>query len=132
MASVALFIAGPVSRFFFAGIIAGRVWVCIPVIVPIVIPSRAMLGALLFGGVFALHLRLQKPRRFPFEVFWAARRGHLIALASRRNAAYPEAYLSRSGGVTEFPITIDIVIVNCQFLILWKETDSWMSLCKHY
>ncbi len=82
---------------FSPGIIAGRGWVCIALVIFAKWdPIRAMWGALLFGGVFALQLRLQTTGvDLPFEVFLALPYVvTIIALAiAGRNAAYPGAYL---------------------------------------
>ena len=82
---------------FTPGIIAGRGWVCIALVIfARWHPVRAALGALLFGGVFALQLRLQTLGfKLPFEIFLAL--PYLVtiaalALASRR-ISYPGAYL---------------------------------------
>ena len=57
---------------FSPGIIAGRGWVCIALVIFAKWnPIRAMWGALLFGGVFALQLRLQTPAWIcPSRSFW--------------------------------------------------------------
>jgi simple sugar transport system permease protein len=82
---------------FSPGIVAGRGWVCIALVIFAKWdPIRAMWGALLFGGVFALQLRLQTTGLdLPFEVFLALPYVvTIIALAiAGRNAAYPGAYL---------------------------------------
>lgn len=82
---------------FTPGIIAGRGWVCIALVIFAKWdPIRAMWGALLFGGVFALQLRLQTTgMELPFEVFLALPYVvTIIALAvAGRNVAYPGAYL---------------------------------------
>lgn len=82
---------------FSPGIIAGRGWVCIALVIFAKWdPIRAMWGALLFGGVFALQLRLQTMgMELPFEVFLALPYiVTIIALAiAGRNVAYPGAYL---------------------------------------
>lgn len=82
---------------FSPGIIAGRGWVCIALVIFAKWdPIRAMWGALLFGGVFALQLRLQTVgMELPFEVFLALPYiVTIIALAiAGRNVAYPGAYL---------------------------------------
>lgn len=82
---------------FTPGIIAGRGWVCIALVIFAKWdPIRAMWGALLFGGVFALQLRLQTAGLdLPFEVFLALPYlVTIVALAiAGRNAAYPGAYL---------------------------------------
>ncbi len=82
---------------FSPGIIAGRGWVCIALVIFAKWdPLRAMWGALLFGGVFALQLRLQTMGlKLPFEVFLAL--PYLVTIAALaiagRNVAYPGAYL---------------------------------------
>ncbi len=82
---------------FSPGIIAGRGWVCIALVIFAKWdPIRAMWGALLFGGVFALQLRLQTVGLdLPFEVFLAL--PYLVTIAALaiagRNVAYPGAYL---------------------------------------
>ncbi len=88
---------------FSPGIIAGRGWVCIALVIFAKWdPLKAMWGALLFGGVFALQLRLQiiglgqtLGVNIPFEFFLALPYlVTIIALAiAGRNAAYPGAYL---------------------------------------
>ena len=82
---------------FSPGIIAGRGWVCIALVIfARWDPLRAMGGALLFGGVFALQLRLQTLGfALPYEVLLAL--PYLVTIAALaiagRNAAYPGAYL---------------------------------------
>ena len=82
---------------FSPGIIAGRGWVCIALVIfARWNPVRGMLGALLFGGVFALQLRLQTLGfALPYEVLFAL--PYLVTIAALaiagRNAAYPGAYL---------------------------------------
>jgi simple sugar transport system permease protein len=82
---------------FSPGIIAGRGWVCIALVIfARWDPVRAMWGALLFGGVFALQLRLQTQGfDLPYELFLAL--PYLVTIAALaiagRNAAYPSAYL---------------------------------------
>jgi simple sugar transport system permease protein len=82
---------------FSPGIIAGRGWVCIALVIFAKWdPLRAMGGALLFGGVFALQLRLQTlGLELPFEAFLAL--PYLVTIAALaiagRNVAYPGAYL---------------------------------------
>lgn len=83
---------------FSPGIIAGRGWVCIALVIFAKWdPVRAMWGALLFGGVFALQLRLQliNDIDIPFEIFLALPYlVTILALAiAGRNVAYPGAYL---------------------------------------
>ena len=55
------------------GIVAGRGWVCIALVIFAQWdPIRGMLGALLFGGVFALQLRLQTMGfGLPYEILLA-------------------------------------------------------------
>lgn len=82
---------------FTPGIIAGRGWVCIALVIfARWQPVRAMLGALLFGGVFALQLRLQTMGfKLPFELFLAL--PYLVTIAAlalaSRHVSYPGAYL---------------------------------------
>jgi simple sugar transport system permease protein len=82
---------------FSPGIIAGRGWVSIALVIfARWHPVRAMWGALLFGGVFALQLRLQTMGfDLPFELFLAL--PYLVTIAALaiagRNANYPGAYL---------------------------------------
>lgn len=82
---------------FTPGIIAGRGWVCIALVIfAHWQPVRAALGALLFGGVFALQLRLQTMGfKLPFEIFLAL--PYLVTIAvlalSGRYISYPGAYL---------------------------------------
>ena len=82
---------------FSPGIIAGRGWVSIALVIfARWDPIRAMIGALLFGGVFALQLRLQTVGMdLPFELFLALPYlVTILALAlSGKNTAYPGAYL---------------------------------------
>jgi simple sugar transport system permease protein len=82
---------------FSPGIVAGRGWVCIALVIfARWDPLRAVAGALLFGGVFALQLRLQTTGLdLPFELFLALPYiVTIIALAiAGRNAPYPGAYL---------------------------------------
>ncbi|MEZ4863233.1 MAG: ABC transporter permease [Caldilineaceae bacterium] len=82
---------------FTPGIVAGRGWVCIALVIfARWNPLRALWGALLFGGVFALQLRLQTLGfALPYELFLAL--PYLVTIAALaltgRNAAYPGAYL---------------------------------------
>ena len=83
---------------FTFGIIAGRGWVCIALIIfANWKPSRVLWGALLFGGIFALQLRLQTTVivDLPYEFFLALPYvATIIALAiAGRNAAGPAAIL---------------------------------------
>jgi len=82
---------------FTYGIIAGRGWVCIALVIfGNWDPFRVLLGALLFGGVSALQLRLQTTGlRLPYETFLALPYlVTIVALAiAGRNAAYPAALL---------------------------------------
>lgn len=82
---------------FTYGIIAGRGWVCIALIIfANWRPVGVLWGALLFGGVFALQLRLQTVGfELPYEAFLAL--PYLVTIAALaaagRNAAYPAALL---------------------------------------
>jgi len=82
---------------FTPGIIAGRGWVCIALVIfARWHPVRAMWGALLFGGVFALQLRLQTLGfDLPYELFLAL--PYIVTIAALalagRNVVYPGAYL---------------------------------------
>lgn len=82
---------------FTPGIIAGRGWVCIALVIfARWHPVRAAWGALLFGGVFALQLRLQTLGfKLPFELFLAL--PYLVTIAALalagRHVSYPGAYL---------------------------------------
>lgn len=82
---------------FSPGIVAGRGWVCIALVIfARWDPIRAVWGALLFGGVFALQLRLQTVgMELPFEVFLALPYlVTILALAlAGRDVAYPGGYL---------------------------------------
>jgi simple sugar transport system permease protein len=82
---------------FTYGIIAGRGWVCIALIIfAHWHPVRVLWGALLFGGVFALQLRLQiAGADLPYETFLALPYVvTIIALAiAGRGAAAPAALL---------------------------------------
>lgn len=82
---------------FTPGIIAGRGWVSIALVIfARWDPIRAMWGALLFGGVYALQLRLQTIGfDLPFEAFLALPYiVTILALAiAGRNVSYPGAYL---------------------------------------
>lgn len=82
---------------FTPGIIAGRGWVCIALVIFAKWdPIRALWGALIFSGVFALQLRLQTIGfELPPEAFLALPYiVTIIALAiAGRNVAYPGAYL---------------------------------------
>ncbi len=82
---------------FSPGIIAGRGWVCIALVIfARWDPIRATGGALLFGGVFALQLRLQTlGLALPFEALLALPYlVTILALAlAGRNVSYPGAYL---------------------------------------
>jgi len=82
---------------FTYGIIAGRGWVCIALIIfANWKPVRVLWGAFLFGSVFALQLRLQTTGlKLPYEVFLALPYlVTIVALAlAGRNAAYPAALL---------------------------------------
>jgi simple sugar transport system permease protein len=82
---------------FSPGIVAGRGWICIALVIFAKWdPIRAMWGALLFGGMFALQLRLQTMGlKLPFEAFLAL--PYLVTILALgiagRNVAYPGAYL---------------------------------------
>lgn len=82
---------------FTYGIIAGRGWVCIALIIfANWQPAKVLWGALLFGGVFALQLRLQSTGlNLPYETFLALPYVvTIIALAiAGRNATGPAAVL---------------------------------------
>lgn len=82
---------------FTYGIIAGRGWVCIALVIfGNWDPLKVLGGALLFGGVFALQLRLQTTGlQLPYETFLALPYVvTILALAiAGRNAAYPAALL---------------------------------------
>ena len=82
---------------FIFGIINGRGWVCIALIIfANWIPIRVLWGALLFGGVSALQLRLQSTgAKLPYELFLAL--PYLVTIAALalagRNASAPAALL---------------------------------------
>jgi len=82
---------------FTYGVIAGRGWVCIALIIfGNWHPVKVLWGALLFGGVFALQLRLQTTGlQMPYETFLAL--PYLVTIAALaiagRNAAYPAGLL---------------------------------------
>lgn len=82
---------------FTYGIIAGRGWVCIALIIfANWRPQRVFWGALFFGGVFALQLRLQTTGlHLPYELFLSL--PYLLTIAALaiagRNASYPAALL---------------------------------------
>jgi simple sugar transport system permease protein len=82
---------------FTFGIVAGRGWVCIALIIfANWHPVKVFLGALLFGGVFALQLRLQATgMRLPYELFLAL--PYLVTILALtiagRNASAPAALL---------------------------------------
>ncbi len=82
---------------FTFGIVAGRGWVCIALIIfAHWEPIRVLWGALLFGGVFALQLRLQTTgAQLPYETFLALPYlVTILALAvAGRAAAAPAALL---------------------------------------
>lgn len=82
---------------FSPGIVAGRGWVCVALVIfARWDPLRAVWGALIFGGISALQLRLQTVGfQLPYELFLALPYVvTIIALAiAGRNAAYPGAYL---------------------------------------
>jgi len=82
---------------FTYGIIAGRGWVCIALVIfGNWNAVKVLWGALLFGGVFALQLRLQAIGfQLPYEVFLAL--PYLVTIVALtlagRNASYPSALL---------------------------------------
>jgi len=82
---------------FIFGIIAGRGWVCIALIIfANWHPFKVFWGALLFGGVFALQLRLQATGlQLPYELFLAL--PYIVTIAALalagRNATAPAALL---------------------------------------
>ncbi len=82
---------------FTFGIIAGRGWVCIALIIfANWMPWRVLWGALLFGGIFALQLRLQTTGiNLPYEFFLALPYvATIVALAiAGRNVTGPAAVL---------------------------------------
>ena len=82
---------------FTFGIIAGRGWVCIALIIfANWQPQKVLWGALLFGGIFALQLRLQTTGlKLPYEAFLALPYiVTIIALAfAGRKATGPAAVL---------------------------------------
>ena len=87
---------GQLGSFTF-GIIAGRGWVCIALIIfANWMPARVLWGALLFGLIEALQLRLQTTGlKLPYEAFLALPYiVTIIALAiAGRNATGPAAVL---------------------------------------
>jgi simple sugar transport system permease protein len=82
---------------FIFGIVAGRGWVCIALVIfANWHPVKVFWGALLFGGVFALQLRLQATgMKLPYELFLAL--PYLVTIAALtiagRNAQAPAALL---------------------------------------
>jgi ABC-type uncharacterized transport system permease subunit len=82
---------------FTYGVIAGRGWVCIALVIfANWDPVKAMWGAFLFGGVFALQLRLQAAGlQLPYQALLSLPYlVTILALAiAGRNASYPGAYL---------------------------------------
>jgi simple sugar transport system permease protein len=82
---------------FTFGIVAGRGWVCIALIIfANWHPVKVLWGALLFGGVQALQSRLQLTGiKLPYELFLALPYiVTIIALTiAGRNASYPAALL---------------------------------------
>jgi simple sugar transport system permease protein len=97
MASGGAFLSLAQLGSFIFGIIAGRGWVCIALIIfANWHPVRVFWGALLFGGVFALQLRLQVTgMKLPYELFLAL--PYLVTIAALaiagRNASAPSALL---------------------------------------
>lgn len=83
--------------FFTFDLIAGRGWVCIALIIfGNWNPVRVLWGAIIFGGVSALQLRLQLTgMRLPYEAFLALPYiVTIIALTiANRDATYPAALL---------------------------------------
>ncbi len=83
--------------FFTFDIIAGRGWVCIALIIfGNWNPIRVLWGALIFGGVSALQLRLQLTgMKLPYEAFLAL--PYIVTIVAltiaNRNASYPAALL---------------------------------------
>jgi general nucleoside transport system permease protein len=79
------------------GMIAGRGWICIALIIfANWEPLRVMWGAFLFGGASALQLRLQSLGiKVPYEIFLAL--PYLVTIGALvltgRNASYPSAML---------------------------------------
>jgi general nucleoside transport system permease protein len=79
------------------GMIAGRGWICIALIIfANWEPMRVMWGAFLFGGASALQLRLQSLGiKVPYEIFLAL--PYLVTIGALvltgRNASYPSAML---------------------------------------
>jgi simple sugar transport system permease protein len=82
---------------FIFGIVSGRGWVCIALIIfANWEPMKVMWGALLFGGVSALQLRLQSAgMKLPYELFLAL--PYLVTILALtlagRNASAPAALL---------------------------------------
>lgn len=82
---------------FTFGIVAGRGWVCIALIIfGNWQPVKVLFGALLFGGVFALQLRLQTlGAQLPYETFLAL--PYIVTIVALvlagRGAAAPSALL---------------------------------------
>jgi simple sugar transport system permease protein len=82
---------------FTFGIVAGRGWVCIALIIfGNWHPVKVFLGALLFGGVQALQSRLQVTGlNLPYELFLAL--PYIVTILALtltgRNASYPAALL---------------------------------------
>lgn len=91
---------------FTYGIVAGRGWICIALVVfGNWKPMKILLGALLYAGVEALQLRLQTLGfGIPYQVFLAL--PYIITIAAlvvaQTKAAYPGAFLQpfRKGGTT--------------------------------
>lgn len=92
---------------FTYGIVSGRGWVCIALVVfGNWKPIKIFLGALLYASVEALQLRLQTLGfNIPYQIFLALPYIVTIAalVAAQTKAAYPAAFLQpfRKGGVTE-------------------------------
>ena len=84
---------------FTHGIVAGRGWVAIAIVIfGNWDPIRAMWGSIVFGGIFALQLRLQAmglELPIPYETFLAL--PYIVTIVALviagRNASYPAALL---------------------------------------
>jgi len=80
------------------GIVGGRGWICIALVIFAKwFPLRVFLGALLFGGIDALQLRLQAIGffKFPFQIFLTLPYllTIIILIIVSRNADYPSSIL---------------------------------------
>jgi len=83
---------------FLTGIVGGRGWVCIALVIfANWIPKKVLFGALLFAGIEALQLRLQAIGffRIPFQIFLTT--PYIFTIVAlifiARNASYPSALL---------------------------------------